>query len=93
MSWLEYFITNTDTVCSNYESEAMDALYQAALEETDETARLELYRQIQELWAQEFPTLDLTQEPRVAISQPNVTGVVIDSLGLLHFDALAKSGG
>ncbi len=92
MSWLEYFITNTDTVCSNYESEAMDALYQAALEETDETARLELYRQMQELWAQDFPTLDLTQEPRVAITQPNVTGVVIDSLGLLHFDALAKSG-
>jgi peptide/nickel transport system substrate-binding protein len=91
MSWLEYFITNTDTVCSNYESDAMDALYKAAIEETDEVARIDIYRQIQELWAQEYPTLDLTQEPRVALSLPNVSGIVIDAMGLLHFDTLVKS--
>ncbi|MGB3717512.1 MAG: ABC transporter substrate-binding protein, partial [Candidatus Promineifilaceae bacterium] len=93
MSWMEYFITSTDTVCSNYESAEMDALYEAAIEETDAVARQEIYRQIQELWAREYPTLDLTQEPRVALSLPNVSGVVIDAMGLLHFDRLEKSGG
>jgi peptide/nickel transport system substrate-binding protein len=93
MSWMEYFITGTDTVCSNYESQEMTALYEAAMEETDPGARQEIYRQMQELWAQEFPTIDLTQEPRVALSLPNVSGVVIDAMGLLHFDRLVKSGG
>jgi peptide/nickel transport system substrate-binding protein len=93
MSWMEYFITSTDTVCSNYESEEMDALYEAAIGETDTVARQEIYRQIQELWAREYPTLDLTQEPRLALSLPNVSGVVIDAMGLLHFDRLDKAGG
>jgi peptide/nickel transport system substrate-binding protein len=91
MSWMEYFITNTELVCSNYESQAMTALYEEALSETDEVARLELYRQIQELWAREFPTLDLTQEPRIAISLPGINNVAIDAMGLLHYDALSKT--
>ena len=68
MSWMEYFITNTDSVCSNYESRAMTTLLEEALKEVDESRRLELYRQIQELWAEEYPTLDLTQESRFAVS-------------------------
>ena len=90
MSWIDYFITNTDTVCSNYESQAMTALYEQALEEVEESQRIELYGQIQELWAREFPTLDLTQEPRIAISLPKVQNVVIDAMGLLHYEMLTK---
>jgi len=93
MSWIEYFITNTDSVCSNFESDAMTELYEEAMQETDESIRLDLYRQIQELWAREFPTLDLTQEPRVAVSLPNVQDVSIDAMGLMHYDKLTKSGG
>jgi peptide/nickel transport system substrate-binding protein len=92
MSWMEYFITNTDRVCSNYESPAMDRLLEDALNATEEEARLELYRQMQELWAQEYPTLNLTEEPRAAVSLPNVQNLVIDSMGLLHYDALSKIG-
>lgn len=91
MSWMDYFITNTDGICSNYESQAMTALYEEALEEVDESQRIELYHQIQELWAREFPTLDLTQEARVAISLPKVQNVVIDAMGLLHYDLLTKT--
>ncbi len=91
MSWIEYFITNTDSVCSNYESQAMGALYEEAMQETDESKRLDLYRQIQELWAREFPTLDLTQEPRVAISLPNVQNIAIDAMGLLHYEVVSKT--
>ncbi len=93
MSWMEYFITNTDQVCSNFESAAMEALYQEAMEEVDLGQRLELYAQIQELWARELPTLDLTQEPRPAISVPGVDGVWADAMGLLHYDLLSKRGG
>jgi peptide/nickel transport system substrate-binding protein len=90
LSWIEYFITNTDQICSNYESPAMDALLEAARAETDMTARLEIYRQIQELWATEFPTLDLTEEPRFLVSAAGVGNVVIDAMGLLHYDLLTK---
>jgi peptide/nickel transport system substrate-binding protein len=91
MSWMDYFLTNTDSVCSNYDSESMSALLEEALEETDEARRLNLYGQMQELWAQELPTLDLTQEPRTAISQPSVSNFVTDAMGLLHYDILTKT--
>jgi peptide/nickel transport system substrate-binding protein len=90
MSWMEYFITNTDLVCSNYESPAMTMLLEEALKEVDEGRRLELYRQIQELWAEEYPTLDLTQESRFAVSLAKVEDVVVDSMGLLRYDVLNK---
>ena len=93
MSWIEYFITNTDQICSNFENTAMENLYQEALQEVDEGQRLALYGQIQELWAREFPTLDLTQQPRVAISLPGVGGVWTDAMGLMHYDLLSKGGG
>ncbi|UCG26263.1 MAG: transporter substrate-binding domain-containing protein [Chloroflexota bacterium] len=93
MSWIEYFITNTDRICSNFENTAMENLYQEALQEVDEGQRLALYGQIQELWAREFPTLDLTQQPRVAVSVPTVDGVWTDAMGLMHYDLLVKNGG
>jgi peptide/nickel transport system substrate-binding protein len=91
MSWMDYFLTNTDSVCSNYESASMSALLEEALLETDESKRLDLYGQMQELWAKELPTLDLTQEPRIAISQPSVSNFVTDAMGLLHYDILTKT--
>jgi peptide/nickel transport system substrate-binding protein len=93
MTWIEYFITNTDSICSNYESQEMEILYKSAMEETDPAQRFEIYQRIQELWARDFPTLDLTQEPRVAVSLPNVQDFKIDAIGLLHYDLLTKSGG
>jgi peptide/nickel transport system substrate-binding protein len=92
MSWIEYFITNTDSVCSNFESRAMTTLLEEALEEVDEGRRLELYRQIQELWAEEYPTLDLTQEPRFVVSLAKIEDIVVDSMGLLHYEVLSKVG-
>jgi peptide/nickel transport system substrate-binding protein len=71
----------------------MDSLYEQAQGEIDEASRLDIYRQIQELWARDLPTLDLTQKPQVALSLNNVQGVAIDALGLLHYDALTKRGG
>ncbi|MEW5988744.1 MAG: ABC transporter substrate-binding protein, partial [Chloroflexota bacterium] len=97
MDWLDYFVTDTGQVCSNYQSEAMTTLLQAAkeLDPLDTAAQIELYRQIQNLWAREFPTLDLTQAPQLAISLDNVRNVdvAIDTMGLLHYSLLSKGGG
>jgi peptide/nickel transport system substrate-binding protein len=92
MSWIGYFVTNTDRICSNYESEAMAALIAAAMAETDQAARLELYAAVQALWAEEVPTLDLTQELRISVTLPQVSNVdkAIDALGLLHYSRLTK---
>ena len=92
MSWISYFVTNTARICSNYESAAMDALLEATLAEVADQERLALYRQIQELWAVEYPTLDLLQEPRLALSLLNVANVgpAVDGLGLLHYTLLTK---
>ena len=93
-SWTDFFVQNTDTgFCSNYESAAMTKLLEEANEELDAVARLEKYKQIQELWADELPTLDLTQEIRYAISLPNVDNVRVDALGMLHYEVLTKDGG
>lgn len=93
MGWLEYFVSNTDTLCSNYESNTMSSLVEQVrqLDPGDEQGRIELYRQIQELWAQEFPTLDLTEAGPRALAQAKIQNVKFDLMGLLHYGALTKS--
>jgi peptide/nickel transport system substrate-binding protein len=93
-SWTDFFVQNTSSgFCSNYESEIMAELVDAAREELDPEIRLELYAQIQQLWAEDLPTLDLTQETRQAIAVNNVGNVRIDAMGLLHYEVLTKGGG
>ena len=97
IDWMEYFITNTDAVCSNYESAAMDALLlqlnEANPNPTRSEERFDLYAQIQALWAAELPTIDLTQTPTFAVSVPAIDGVRIDALGLLRYDVITKAEG
>ena len=71
----------------------MDELVKAAREETDPALRMDIYAQIQTLWADELPTLDISQEPRRALSLTKVEGVGMDALGLLHYELLTKGGG
>ncbi|MEZ4646895.1 MAG: ABC transporter substrate-binding protein, partial [Chloroflexota bacterium] len=90
-SWTDFFVQNTDRgFCSNYTSDAMDDLMEAAAAATDTAERLTIYQQVQTLWAQDYPTLELTQEPRYALSLAKIGGVAIDALGLMHYDTLTK---
>ncbi len=92
-SWTDFFVQETDSViCSNFESSEMDTLVQAAREETDPALRIQLYAQIQTLWANELPTLEVSQEPRRALSLTKVDGFAADALGLLHYELLTKDG-
>jgi peptide/nickel transport system substrate-binding protein len=88
-SWIDFFLSDMG-FCTNYDGEAMTALITAAKEELDDASRDGLYRQVQTLWADELPTLDLTQVPRWAISLPNVSQVQIDAMGLMHYEVLTK---
>lgn len=91
-AWTDIFVTS-NTFCPNYDSAPMTKLIQDSREELDPAARLEILNQMQTLWAEDLPTLDLLQQPRFAISQNSVTNVRIDALGLLHYEFLAKEIG
>lgn len=91
-SWTDFFVTATDSIfCSNYESDRMNDLVAEARAEIEEGPRLELYGRVQTLWAEELPTLPLTQEPRRAVSLPTIDGVRVDALGMMHYEWLTKS--
>lgn len=90
-SWTDPFLPGElQPFCSNYESEEMAELLEAAAAEIDMDARMELYDQIQQLWAQELPTLDILQEPRRAISLTKVEGIRIDAMGFMRYQWLSK---
>lgn len=90
-SWTDFFIENTDRgFCSNYESATMTDLLEVSRAELDNAARLEIYGDIQQLWATDIPTLPLTQQTRHAISLPKIGQVQINALGLLHYELLTK---
>lgn len=93
MGWLEYFVSNTDTLCSNYESATMTSLIDQArrLDPADVEGQQAIYTQIQELWAQEFPTLDLTQSGPILVASDTIDGVTFDVMGLLRYENLTKA--
>ena len=90
MHWINYFVNSAAIVCSDYESEQMDALMEQVVTTTDYAQRQRVYGQIQQLWAEEYPTLDLTQESVDAVSLTKVSDLKIDSLGILHYGTLTK---
>lgn len=93
MGWIDFFINNTDTLCSNYQSPDMVALTQQlrGLDALDTAGQLALYEQIQNLWANELPALDLTQAGPVALSRPGIANLRFDLMGLLHYSFLTKT--
>lgn len=95
MGWIEHFVTETDTLCSNYQSLAMDTLIDQVrrAEPGNLEAQEALYVEIQERWAEEYPTLDLTQSRPQAIAWDTVDNVQFDRMGLLHYETLIKRTG
>lgn len=91
-AWTDIFVTSS-TFCPNYENPSMTAFLQAADETAVQAERLATFGDIQQLWAQDFPTVDLLQQPRIAIAINNVNNVQIDVMGLMHYETLTKGGG
>jgi len=95
MSWLYFYIENTNTLCSNYISSEMDALIKGLNEAPPNQPEAQdvIYGQMQAVWAAQVPTLPLTQSPRFVVALPGVQNVQVNGLGLLHYEALTKGGG
>lgn len=89
MSWMYYFMTDS-FLCINYESEAMDAAYEAVVTATDSAERDLAYAAMQRQWGVDYPTLDLTQAARSALSLPSIDNVKTDAMGFLHYELLTK---
>jgi len=73
-----------------YSNPKMDELLEAAQTETDMDKRIELYKQIQELWATECPTIPFTQGSLYVVTQKNVTGVTLAPYMLFPYFLLSK---
>ena len=59
----------------------------------DFAAQEAVYVRMQELWATEFPTLDLTQAAPQALAWGRINGIRFDNMGLLHYELLTKTPG
>ncbi|MEM9774010.1 MAG: hypothetical protein AAF902_05485, partial [Chloroflexota bacterium] len=90
--WTYYFLFNTGGVCSNYEDLQMSTTISSLelLDPTDAATREEQWGQVQTIWSDTYPTLDLTQEIRIALTLEKVTDLKIDALGILRYESLAK---
>ncbi|MDH7485660.1 MAG: ABC transporter substrate-binding protein [Anaerolineae bacterium] len=73
-----------------YSNPDMDALLLQAQTETETDTRLELYKQIQELWTTEVPTIPFIQGKLLVVTRKNVSGVVLDPTMFLHYFTLTK---
>ena len=73
-----------------YASEEMDALLEEAQTETDMAKREALYKEIQELWTTECPTIPFTQGSLYVVTQKNVTGVTLAPYMLFPYFLLSK---
>jgi len=73
-----------------YANDQMDALLEEAQTETDMATRTDLYKQIQELWTTECPTIPFTQGSLYVVTQKNVTGVKLAPYMQLPYFLLAK---
>jgi peptide/nickel transport system substrate-binding protein len=80
----------SDDIGINYAADEMDALLEAARTETDQATRMDLYKQIQELWTTECPTVPFTQGALYAVTQKNVTGVTLSPSMLFPYFLLEK---
>lgn len=80
----------SDDIGIFYSNEKMDELLVNARTSTDTAEREELYKQVQELWAEEVPTIPFTQGQLLVVTQKGVSGVELDPTMFLHYFLLEK---
>ena len=80
----------SDDIGIFYCNEDMDTLLHGARLSTDMDERADLYKQVQELWTTEAPTIPFTQGLLLVVTQKNVTGVTLDPTLFLHYFTLGK---
>ncbi len=83
----------SDDIGCNYASEKMDELFQQEQSATDlrGDARKQVFEEIQKLWAEDVPTLPLTQGKLMVAARKNISGIVLDPVMLNHYFLLEKT--
>ncbi len=85
-----FFVPETSFLVNHYENPQVTDLINRQLVETDRDTRTDLIEQIQELVAQDLPTLPLLQGAQVAVTGPDIDGVTLDASFKFRFAPLSK---
>ncbi|HID88821.1 MAG TPA: peptide ABC transporter substrate-binding protein, partial [Anaerolineae bacterium] len=82
----------SDDIGSYYASEQMDALFQQEQSAADlrGAERQKVFEDIQKLWAEDIPTLPLTQGKLQVAARSNISGIVLDPVMLNHYFLFEK---
>ncbi len=82
----------SDDIGSFYASEQMDALFQQEQSASDlrGAERQKVFEDIQKLWAEDIPTLPLTQGKLQVAARSNISGIVLDPVMLNHYFLFEK---
>jgi peptide/nickel transport system substrate-binding protein len=75
---------------TRYKNPAFDALFEKALEETNDSARYILYRQADQVMINDAPVVPLWYDVVVHLVQPEVSGFPANALNLLELRYLRK---
>jgi peptide/nickel transport system substrate-binding protein len=93
-AWSFAHSTGAATLGIFYDNETMDDLLEAARSATpvQGSARRAIYEAIQELWAEEVPTIPLLQGTQMAVTRQGIRGVTTSLLGTLPYSTLWDAG-
>lgn len=69
---------------TRYSNPAFDALYEKALQETNDSARYALYRQMDQIVMNDAPVVPLWYDEALHLVSPHVTGMQANALNLLE---------
>lgn len=69
---------------TRYRNAAFDHLYETALEETNDSLRYQLYRQMDQIMIDDAPIVPLFYDQVIHLLQPNVKGLEANGLNLLE---------
>lgn len=91
--YIEPFFDSEDTFLGYYSSEEMDQLITAEQQATDPDERADIFDQIQQLAAEDMPTIPLYEEGQVAYASERLQGVdeTLDAAQQLRFYIMSLS--
>jgi peptide/nickel transport system substrate-binding protein len=91
-TWSFAHSSASDDIGIFYASDEMDALLEAGqtAAELRGDDRLKTYEDVQDLWAEDVPTIPYTQGSLLVVAQQGVEGIVLDPNMLFHYFLLSK---
>lgn len=75
---------------TRFQSKAFDQWYEAAVRETDQSRRMQLYRQMDSLVMTVAPVIPLYYDEVLVLTSPKVEGLSINPMNLLRLEAVRK---